>query len=53
MVRYVCNICGYEYDLANGDPENGIAPGTKFEDLPADFICPLCKHHAGDFKLVE
>ena len=42
MEKYVCNVCGYEYDPAKGDPENGIAPGTKFEDLPADWVCPLC-----------
>lgn len=42
MEKYVCNICGYEYDPAKGDPEHGIAPGTKFEDLPADWVCPLC-----------
>lgn len=36
MEKYVCNVCGYEYDPAKGDPEHGIAPGTKFEDLPAD-----------------
>ncbi len=42
MKKYVCNVCGYEYDPAKGDPDNGIAPGTKFEDLPADWVCPLC-----------
>ena len=42
MKKYVCDACGWEYDEAVGDPENGIAPGTKFEDLPDDFICPLC-----------
>ena len=42
MKVYVCDICGWEYDEAKGDPEHGIAPGTKFEDLPADFACPLC-----------
>ena len=41
-VKYVCEICGYEYDESVGDPDNGIAPGTKFEDLPEDFTCPLC-----------
>lgn len=40
--KYVCDICGWEYDEALGDPEHGIAPGTRFEDLPADFVCPLC-----------
>ena len=34
MEKYVCNVCGYVYDPAVGDPDNGIAPGTKFEDLP-------------------
>ena len=42
MKKYVCGPCGYEYDPAVGDPDNGIAPGTKFEDLPEDFVCPLC-----------
>ncbi len=42
MKRYVCTVCGYVYDEAAGDPENGIAPGTKFEDLPEAFECPLC-----------
>ena len=41
-MKYVCDICGWEYDEELGDPENGIAPGTKFEDLPDDFVCPLC-----------
>ena len=42
MKKYVCDACAREYDEAKGDPENGIAPGTKFEDLPDDFVCPLC-----------
>ena len=42
MKKYVCEVCGWVYDEALGDPEHGIAPGTKFEDLPADFECPLC-----------
>ena len=41
-MKYVCEICGWEYDEAAGSPENGIAPGTKFEELPADFVCPMC-----------
>ena len=41
-MRWICNICGYMYDEENGDPDNGIEPGTKFEDLPEDFVCPLC-----------
>ena len=39
---YVCDVCGWEYDEEKGDQEHGIAPGTKFEDLPDDFECPLC-----------
>lgn len=39
---YVCDVCGWIYDETLGDSELGIAPGTKFEDLPEDFQCPLC-----------
>ena len=42
MNKYVCSICGYVYDEEAGDPENGIEPGTKWEDLPDDWACPLC-----------
>ena len=42
LVVYVCEACGYRYDPALGDPDNGIAPGTKFEDIPEDWVCPLC-----------
>lgn len=42
MKKYVCDACGWEYDEAVGYEEMGIAPGTKFEDLPDDFECPLC-----------
>ena len=41
-MKYVCDLCGWEYNEAEGLPEQGIAPGTKFEDLPEDFACPLC-----------
>ena len=41
-MKYVCGVCGYVYDEAQGDESLGIAPGTKFEDLPEDFACPLC-----------
>ena len=40
MKQYECDLCGYVYDEAAGDPDNGIAPGTKWEDLPADWVCP-------------
>ena len=42
MKKYVCDVCGWEYDEALGDEAHGIAPGTKFEDLPEDFECPVC-----------
>jgi rubredoxin-NAD+ reductase len=49
-MKYVCDICGWEYDEELGDPENGIAPGTKFEDLPDDFVCPLCGADKSSFS---
>ena len=42
MKKYVCTVCGYVYDEAAGDPEHGIAPGTRWEDVSDDFACPLC-----------
>ncbi|NMB78346.1 MAG: rubredoxin [Methanomicrobiales archaeon] len=40
--RYICSICGYVYDEKRGEPHRGIKPGTKFEDLPDDYTCPVC-----------
>ena len=40
-MKYEC-FCGYVYDEVTGDPENGIKPGTKWADVPDDFVCPLC-----------
>ncbi len=42
MQKYLCTACGYVYDPEVGDPDAGIAPGTSFEDLPDDWVCPLC-----------
>lgn len=42
MKKYVCTVCGYVYDEAVGDPDAGIAPGTLWEDIPDDFVCPVC-----------
>ena len=42
MLKYSCTICGYVYDPLEGDTENGIKPGIRFEDLPEDWVCPLC-----------
>ena len=50
MKKYVCNICGWVYDEAMGDADNGIESGTKFEDLPDDFVCPLCGVGKEDFS---
>ena len=52
-MKYVCDVCGYIYDEAAGDEDAGIAPGTKFEDLPDDFVCPLCGVGKEDFSPVE
>jgi rubredoxin len=42
MKKYVCTVCGYVYDPAEGDPDSGVAPGTAFEDIPDDWVCPVC-----------
>lgn len=42
MEKYICDVCGWIYDPEVGDPENGIAPGTPFEELPDSWACPLC-----------
>lgn len=51
MKKYVCDVCGWIYEEALGDPENGFAPGTKFEDLPDDFVCPLCGVGKDEFSV--
>ena len=53
MDKYICTVCEYIYDPALGDPENGIAPGTAFEDLPADWVCPLCGVGKEDFEVTH
>jgi flavin reductase (DIM6/NTAB) family NADH-FMN oxidoreductase RutF/rubredoxin len=50
MKRYVCNVCGYIYDPEEGDPENGVEPGTAFEDLPDDWVCPVCGAEKSEFS---
>lgn len=42
MAKYICSVCGYTYDEIEGDDVNNIVPGTKFEDLPEDYTCPMC-----------
>lgn len=50
MQKYVCTVCGYEYDPAEGDPDNGVPAGTPWEKVPADWTCPLCGAGKGDFE---
>ncbi len=42
MRTYTCKVCGYVYDEAAGDPDNGVAPGTLWADVPEDWTCPVC-----------
>lgn len=53
MDKYECTVCGYVYDPEQGDTDSGVAPGTSFEDLPADWVCPVCGVGKEDFKKVE
>ena len=48
--KYVCNVCGYVYDPAVGDPDGGIAPGTPFADIPDDWVCPVCGAGKNEFE---
>ena len=50
MDKYVCAMCGYVYDPAEGDPDSGIEPGTAFEDLPDDWTCPICGAEKSEFE---
>lgn len=50
MSKWVCNICGYVYDPEVGDPDNGVEAGTAWEDVPADWVCPLCGVGKDDFS---
>ena len=51
MKKYICQVCGYVYDEAAGIPEEGIAPGTKWEELPDDWLCPMCSAAKDDFEV--
>ena len=53
MKKYVCDVCGYIYDEEIGDPDNGVEAGTKWEDVPEDFLCPLCGVGKDEFSEVE
>lgn len=49
ITKYTCLVCGYVYDSVHGDPDQGIAPGTLFDDLPEDWTCPKCGAPLMDF----
>lgn len=53
MQKYICTVCGYIYDPEMGDPDSGIAPGTAFEDIPDDWVCPVCFVGKEDFEPQE
>ena len=53
MKKYICSVCGYTYDPQAGDPDNGIAPGTAFEDLSEDWLCPICGVGKDEFEPSE
>jgi len=48
--KYRCSVCGYVYDPVSGDPDSGIAPGTAFEDIPEDWVCPICGATKAQFQ---
>jgi len=52
MEKWKCAVCGYVYDPEVGDPDGGIAPGTKFEDIPEDWVCPVCGAGKEEFEKV-
>ena len=52
MQSYVCELCDYTYDPATGDPERGVAAGTAFENLPEEWVCPVCGADKDDFQAV-
>lgn len=53
MKKYQCTMCEYVYDPAQGDPENGVNPGTPFEDIPDDWVCPICGAEKDMFEAIE
>ena len=51
--KYVCIVCGFVYDEEQGLPDEGIAPGTKWDDVPEDWLCPDCGVGKSDFEMVQ
>ena len=50
MSKYECTLCGYIYNPAKGDPDNDVAPGTAWADVPEDWVCPICGAGKDDFE---
>lgn len=53
MKKYRCTVCGYIYEPAIGDPDNGVNPGTSFEDVPDDWVCPVCGAPQDAFEKID
>jgi rubredoxin len=53
MRKWQCIVCGWIYDEAEGFEDEGIAPGTRWEDVPEDFVCPECGVSKEDFEMIE
>ena len=53
MQKYECDVCGYIYDPEKGDPDSGVKPGTAWEDVPENWVCPDCGAHKQDFSPVQ
>lgn len=52
MDKYLCTLCGYVYDEADGDPDNGVAPGTVWDEVPDDWVCPICGVGKDEFEKI-
>jgi len=53
MAKWECLVCGWIYDEEKGDPDSGVEPGTKFEDIPDDWVCPMCGASKDDFEKIS
>lgn len=53
MQKYVCGVCAYEYDPEQGDPDHEIEPKTPFEELPEDWVCPVCGAEKAEFAMAD
>lgn len=52
MDKYVCTLCGYEYHEVDGDPDSGVAAGTVWENVPEDYVCPVCGAPKSKFEKI-